>query len=364
MRTKNLLIALVSLLSLSSLSWACTDFRLAAKDGTVMVTRTLEFGTDLASNLRSSNRNRSFQTTAPDGKPGMAWKAKYGYVFLDGMNQDFAIDGMNEQGLSVEALYLPGATKYQTVPAGKEQQALPYLYFGDWLLSNFKNVDEVKQALPNIYVFAFKPAGLTTVFPLHYSIQDASGKGLVVEFVNGMLSLYENSLGVMTNSPTYNWQMTNLNNYLNLSPYNPKPIVEDGMTFAATGQGAGAIGLPGDSSPPSRFVKMTYLTKTALPINDAAGLLNLSQHIINNVDIPLGSVRTKQSNGSDQYETTQWTVFKDLTHKMLYYRTYGDLTLHGISMDSIDFSDNAKRLKMPIASKQYIQDQTEQFKNS
>ncbi len=362
---------LLSLLSVSATFFAlinpalaCTDFRLTAKDGTVLITRSMEFPIDMQANLRTVTRGKAFSTVAPDGKPGIAWKSKFGYLYVDGMNIDKAVDGMNEKGLSYEALYLPGEAEYQTVPQGKDSTALSYLALGDWILANFQTVDEVRNALKNIVVFAEKisvPGKPDMIFPLHFSIYDASGKGIVVEYVKGKLQVYDNEVGMLTNSPTYDWQVTNLRNYLNLSPYSPEPITSGGMTFAATGQGAGSVGLPGDTSPPSRFVKIVFLKHNARPGVDANDTVNLAEHIINNVDIPFGSVRAKQESGPDILEYTQWVVFKDLTHKVLYYRSYYDPTLRGISMDKIDFSENAARLKMPISAKQSTVDETAQF---
>src|SRR5579872_71431 len=190
---------LVSMLIHSA--FACTDFRLTAKDGTVLITRSLEFALDLKSELCTSNRDRNFTTTGPDGKPTMSWKTKYGYVFLNGLNIDMAADGMNEKGLSFEALYLPNFAEYQTVPAGHMDQAIPYYNFGDWVLGNFETVDQVRAALNTVYVYAEKlPQTDNTVFPLHFAIYDATGKGIVVEYVGGKLNVYENKIGVMTNS--------------------------------------------------------------------------------------------------------------------------------------------------------------------
>ncbi len=342
---------------------ACTDIRLVAKDGTVMVTRSMEFAADLHSNLRSSPRGRHYTFTTPNGVQGMQWNAKYGYVYLDGANQNYVVDGMNEAGLSVEALYLPGITKYQTVPAGKEAQGLPYIAFGDWLLSNFQTIADVKQALSSVYLFEQLLPGLgNMVFPLHFSISEASGKGIVVEFIDGKMTVTD-SIGVMTNNPTYSWQVTNLRNYVNLSPYNPDPIVANGMVFAATGQGAGMVGLPGDVSPPSRFVKMSFMAKNVYLAPDATALLNVSQHIINNVDIPAGLSRAKVG-GKETYETTQWVVFKDLTHKLFYYRTYKDLTLHAVDLSQIDFTEKAPALMMSIVSEPYVIDMTANFRNT
>ncbi|SRR5579883_767225 len=343
---------------------ACTDFRLKGQDGTVIIARSMEFAVDLKSNLMTSPRGRTFSDTAPNGKAGMSWKAAYGYVFLDGFNLGVALDGMNEQGLSVESLYLPGETLYPMVPDGQESHALSYVHFGDWVLGNFKTVDEVRQALANVYVFAQTLPQINMIFPLHYAIYDSTGKGLVVEFVNGKMMLYENIVGVLTNAPTYSWQITNLRNYVNLTPVTPKPVVAGGITFVATGQGSGMLGLPGDVSPPSRFVKISVLLKTVFPTNNVDDTLNLAQHIINNVDIPLGWVRETQQLNTATNELTQWVVFKDLTHKMFYYRTYGDLTLRAVDLSKINFAENAPQLKMPIVTKQYVVDMTQQFNGS
>ncbi len=359
----HLTIILFMLCSYSSPSLSCTDFRLTGKDGTVIVARSLEFAEDLNSNLRSSPRERLFNMSTVAGQPGLSWKAKYGYVYLDGANYDAAVDGLNEQGLSFEYLYLPGETQYPSIPAGKTQEALPYIHFGDWILSNFKTIAEVREALPKIYVYAEKISALgNIIYPLHAAIYEASGKGIVVEFVNGKMQVYDNQIGVMTNSPTYNWQLTNLRNYVNLTPYTPQPIIDHKILFAATGQGAGMVGLPGDVSPPSRFVKTAIMLATVIQPIDVASTLNVAQHIMNNFDIPLGFVREEKT-GNAVNELTQWVVFKDLTHKVLYFRSYDNLNLQAVSLSQINFSANAPLLKMPIKSPTTIQDVTADFIN-
>lgn len=362
-------IATATLLSASFLSillpntaLACTDFKITATDGTVLIARSMEFALDFKSNVRSSPRDRTFNTNAIDGKPGLSWRSKYGYVYADGLNVDSAIDGMNEKGLSFEYLYLPGETQYQTATSEQDKQALPYISLGDWVLGNFQTVEEVRQALTTIYVTDAKIPSIPNVtFPLHAAIYDASGKGIVVEFVKGKMQISDNTIGVMTNSPTYEWQVTNLRNYIGMSPYAPKPVTINGITYAATGQGSGMIGLPGDVSPPSRFVKTAVLKTAALPVNNAAGALNLAEHIINTVDIPLGTVRAKQSDGKDSNDLTQWVVFKDLTHKIFYYRTYDNMTVRAIDLSKIDFAPTAARLKMPMNNGPYVQDETQKF---
>ena len=342
--------------------WACTSFRLTAVDGTVLIARSMEFAQDMQSNLMTRVQGTPFNTQTANGKTGLSWTAKYGYIFLDSLNLGIPADGMNEEGLSMEALLFPGEAKYQAVPAGEEKQAVSYVHFGDWVLGNFKTVDEVRAALPTIYVFEEKlPELNNAVFPLHYSIFDASGKGIVVEYVEGNLNIHDH-MGVMTNAPTYDWQVTNLRNYVQLSPTNPKPVIAKGVTYAATGQGAGMLGLPGDISPPSRFVKMAVMLNTVLQPKTALDALNLSQHMMNNVDIPRGFVRVVDDHNTATMETTQWVIFKDLTHKKLYYRTYDDLTLRAVDLAKLDFSKNAKPLKMSISNSTPMVEVTDQFK--
>lgn len=355
------LLLFVSITSFNQPTWSCTDFRVTAQDNTVLITRSMEFAKDFKSNIRTTVRGKSFDNKTPDGKAALSWKSKYGYVYADGLNIPIAIDGLNEQGLSFGYLYLPNETKYQSIPDGKSARAIPYYHFGDWILGNFANVDEVLAALTDIYVYEQKiPEVGDIIFPLHASIYDATGKGIVVEFVDGQMNIYENKIAVLTNSPTYPWHVENLRNFVNLSPYNPKPVIVNGLTFIATGQGSGMMGLPGDTSPPSRFVKTAVLNKTAIPVKDALEALNLSQHIINNVDIPLGSVRSKENN-EELFENTQWVVFKDLSHKKFYYRTYNNMTVRLVSLDSVDFSEKAVELKMPLEGGNPIVDMTKEL---
>lgn len=348
----------------TQLTLACSDVRVIAQDGTVMIGRTLEFGPNVESDLISSQRGRIFKTTAPDGKQGLSWKAKYGYLYIDGFHLNFPLDGMNEKGLAFEALYLPGFAQYQTVTPTEDQQAIPYYKIGDWILGNFASVQDVKKALFQVKIFAkplSSPGHPNVVFPLHFAVTDATGQSIIVEYVKGKLHIYANKLGVMTNSPPYNWQLTNLRNYVNLSPYALKTLVIDGYHYSATGQGAGMLGLPGDSTPPSRFVKLAFLVKSVVPAANAQAALILAEHILDTVFIPKGMVQGVKGSNTPM-DTTQWTVFKDLTHRILYFNSYNNPTLKSIALDKVNFSPSAKQFKMPIASKRKVVNVTKQFK--
>ena len=356
MKISKVIIILLPLFFGYTSALACTNITLKAKDGTVLVARTMEFGPDLNSIIISSPRAKTFKTKAPDGKPGLSWNSKYGYIFADYFHCGHPVDGINEKGLSFGYLYLPGYTQYPTVPKGEDSKAISYVDFADWVLGNFSSAAQVKKALPRVDVFA-KPLSFSNlknvVFPLHAIITDAKGRSIVIEFVKGKVHVYNDKSGILTNSPTFDWQITNLKNYVNLSPYTPAPIKINGQTYSVTGHGSGMLGLPGDLSPPSRFVKMTVLISTAIPVKNAMAALILAQHIIDNVDIPRGMVRGEKGKKSP-LPTTQWVIFKDLTHHILYFKFYNNPTLQSVAMSKVNFSPNAKQIKIPISRSQII----------
>ncbi len=342
----------------------CTHIIIKAQSGAIVVGRTMEFGPELQSNLITKPRAHVFSNINLNGKTGKNWKNKYGYLFLNGFGVNHAIDGMNEKGLSFAYLYLPGFTQYQMVPAGHESQSLDYFSLGDWVLGNFSNIDDLKIALKTIYVYA-RPMNIgpykNIIFPLHAMITDSSGKSITVEFVKGNMYIYDNSTGILTNSPTYRWQIVNLDNYINLTPYSPHAIRVGSMLHTGTGQGSGAVGLPGDFSPPSRFVKMNFLVTSADPVKNADEALNLAQHIMNNVDVPRGVVRDEKS-AHTLSDTTQWILFKDLKNKIIFFKSYKNTTLQAIDLKQLDFSEGARQLSMPVMSRQIIMNVTDSYK--
>ena len=180
------------------------------------------------------------------------------------------IDGQNSAGLSISGNYLPGFTTYQTVTKDDTKYAA-ITESTAFILSQFATVKEAKQALSQYKVWSDKSTMVDGVNPeIHFLITDKSGHGLVVEYINGEAKFYDvnSNIKVMTNGPTYDWQLTNLRNYLNLSNKTIDLIKLDDVESNETktikdvngvGQGNGFLGLPGDYSPPSRFVKMATL---------------------------------------------------------------------------------------------------------
>jgi len=334
-------------LSLVSLAHPCTDFVVQAKDGAWVGGRSLEFGLDLQSILKVFPRRQQMVTQSPDMKEGLKWTSKYGYVGVTALGMNLTFEGMNEAGLSFGYLWLPGYTQYPTVASTDMKKALDFVDFGAWALGQFSTVAEVKAALRGVKIWGHSvpPLGVP---PVHAAIHDAQGNSIVVEFIGGEMKVHDNPIGVLTNSPPFDWQMTNLQNYVPLSATNAEPYTLRGKTIEFQGQGNGFLGLPGDWTPPSRFVRMaTYLRFATQPSTAMEGV-NLCEHLLNAVDIPLGVVREKGKGGSDY---TQWVVVKDQKNKVFYFRTYKDLCLKMIDLKKLDFDKGSmKSLNINVAT--------------
>jgi choloylglycine hydrolase len=328
---------------------ACTDVRLIAGDGTPMTVRTMEFAADLNSELQVLPRGMQFVSPGPNGD-GLKWTSKYGYVSMNAWNQPVATDGLNEAGLGFGALYLPGETEYQSVAANEGAKALSNIRFGNWVLSNFATVEEVKAALPNVVVWGEMVPQLGSFSPLHYVIHDKSGKSIVIEYVGGKVQVYDNTVGVLTNSPTYDWHLQNLRNFVNLTPVNAAPIKMGNVTYAGTGQGSGLHGLPGDPTPPSRFVMAAATAFLADKPKDATEALIVAEHLIDRVDIPKGLVRDYSEGGKPTGDYTQWTTFRDHANKVYYWKTYNDPALRAVDLSALDFSTGQPMRSLSIAA--------------
>ncbi len=314
-------------------AFACTDFVVQAKDGTLVNGRSLEFGLALQSTLTVSPKGQKKTSSAPNQKPGLTWVCKYGYLSVNAFGK-LAFDGMNEAGLSFGYLWLPNITQYPTVASGEMKMALDFVDFCSWTLGNFATVGEVKEALGNVRIWGHTIPSLGMA-PVLAAIHDAKGNHLVVEFVGGKMQLYDNPMSVLTNSPAFDWQMANLQNYLHLSPYNPDPMTFRGVNVVPGGQGGGLLGLPGDWTPPSRFVKIATLLRFAAPVTTGAEAVNLAEHLLNTVDIPSGTVREPDKNTGDY---TQWIVIKDMTQRVFYFRSYSDLALKKVDLRRLNFA--------------------------
>jgi choloylglycine hydrolase len=334
----------------------CTTFRIRTASGDVVVGRTMEFALDLGWRLLVIPRGTEFTGTAPDG-PGHAFRADHGFVGVGALGRSAATDGINDAGLSAALLYLPGYAEYQSadgVPAG---ELVSPDEVASLVLAGAGSVREAIDVVSNVTVWnrvedllASAPHGegpdwQGTVLPIHLVLFDAGGDAAVVEWVGGERHVHENPVGVCTNAPPFDWHVTNLRNYVNLSATNVSPLDLDGLSVKGLGEGTGLLGLPGDWTPPSRFVRATAIAHATLPVESTDAAMHAALHIVNAFDIPKGVVRSPE--GGD---FTAWSSVIDLAGRRYVLRTYDDPTPRILALDDLDLSLGASMHSAPLPS--------------
>ena len=347
---KNIFLLFIAVLILGhGRSLACTDFQVKADDGGIVIGRSMEFALEIGSEIVTFPRGEEIVSETPDGKKGLSWRSKYGFLGINALGLKRAVlDGLNEAGLAIECLWFPGSI----YDKAKGNEFIVITDLGLWLLGNFSTVDEVRNAIANQTLVGVYIPQLRQVPGFHVAVHDARGKNLVIEFIDGEKKIYDNPIGVMTNRPTFDWHLANLRNYLNLTPVDKESETIAGVGVEASGSGNGWLGLPGDWMPPSRFVRTVKLLHAAKPTKNSAEAVNLAEHILNAVDIPYGVIEA-QPTGHDY---TQWCVIKDLTNRVVYYRSYRDLVLKRIDMKQLNFNPGAplKTIRIEDGSRSVI----------
>ncbi len=289
---------------------ACTGVTLEARDGAVVYGRTMEWGSfDLNSQVVIIPRGYKFLAHTPDKKPGVTWQGKYGFIGLDGLDAEVTLDGMNEKGLAVGGFYHPGFAEYQKYDPAKASECMGPADVIAYLLSTCATVDEAKAAIAKVRVTPVIAPPIGMAPPAHYLVTEPSGKAVVIEYLKGELKLFDAPLGVITNAPTYDWHETNLRNFINLSPVAlPGKKIEE-LDFRPLGGGSGMIGLPGDFTPPSRFVRAVAFSKTARPTPTGEETVYEILRILDNFNVPLGAAEGEgEAKTKGMRSSTIWTT--------------------------------------------------------
>ena len=158
-----------------------------------------------------------------------------------------------------------------------------------------------------------------------------------MEIVGGKIEFFENTVGVITNSPGFKWHLTNLNNYINLYPGSAPDHKLSQQPLHAIGGNSGFLGLPGDATPPSRFVRAAFYRATAPQQPTGEQTILQAFHLLNNFDVPIG-IEHPAGKAPDMPSATQWTSAIDLTRRRVYYKTAYNNTIRCIDLAQIDFT--------------------------
>lgn len=333
------MIALIAVLSAGLLfadsADACTGISLNAADGSRVVARTVEWAAaPMQCGYVVAPRGHKHRSFTPSGENGLKYNSIYGYVGIYTEYEPFVVEGVNESGLSAGLFFFPQYGEYEEYEPKYNERTLCDMQFVSWVLSQFSSIDQVKDALKNVKLVTLDHK----IGSVHWRIAEPGGRMVVVEFVGGIPHFYDNPLGVLTNSPGFPWHMTNLDNYVNLVPgAAPDHYIKPGVELRAIGGGSGMLGLPGDFTPPSRFVRASFFATTA-PVS-ATGFDTVLQafHLLNNFDVPVGIQHPARKAPEGLPSATQFTSATDQKALKFYYRTAWNSNIRCIDLMSIDF---------------------------
>lgn len=314
---------------------ACTGIALKALDGSRVVARTVEWAaTPMQCGYVVAPRGHAHRSYTPTGDNGLEYTSVYGYVGIYTEYEPFVVEGVNEAGLSAGLFFFPQYGEYAPYNSADNDKTLCDMQFVSWVLSQFSTIDQVKQGLSKIDLVTLNHK----IGAVHWRITEPNGRMVVLEVVAGVPHFYENNLGVLTNAPGFQWHMTNLNNYVNLEPGSaPDNAITKGITLKSLGHGSGMLGLPGDFTSPSRFVRATFFQTTSPEWATGFDSVVQAFHILNNFDIPIGSQHVKSEIPKGMPSATQFTSATDLKAMKLYYRTAWNSNIRCIDLMDIDF---------------------------
>lgn len=313
---------------------ACTGITLKSKDGATIAARTVEWAESVMNTMYVVvPRHEKLQSLTPSGIDGIKFTAKHGYIGLAVEQKEFMVEGVNEKGLSAGLFYFPNYGKYQSYESVHKDKSLADFQVVSYVLAECSTVDEVKEALQKVRIINIDPRSST----VHWRFTEPSGRQIVLEIVDEELHFYDNELGVLTNSPGLEWHWTNLNNYINLVPGTLPEHHFGPIASKSFGHGSGLLGLPGDFTPPSRFVRATFFQLTAAQQPTAQETVVQAFHLLNNFDIPTGTEFGWGKSPANVPSGTQFTVATDTQNQMIYYRTMYNSNIRCIDLKTIDF---------------------------
>ena len=256
-------------------------------------------------------------------------------------------DATNERGLSMAGLNFPRFASYKPRLPGKKNIA-PFEFI-PWILSKCATVAQAKDLIRETSLLNEPFDDKTPLTPLHWMIADKNESIVVEQTVNGM-NIRENPVGVLTNSPAFPFHMLNLANYMNVSAGNPENRLSDEIDLKPYSRGLGAMGLPGDLSSASRFVRGTFTKLNSVCGDSEEESVTQFFHIMDS---------TKQTRGccdlgDGKYEYTVYTSCCNTEKGIYYYKTYGNSRINAVSLRNTN--PNRKTLyEFPLNITQDIQ---------
>lgn len=279
---------------------------------------------------------------------------------VDDMPKHYALTGMayivddyplyyeatNEKGLSMAGLNFPGNADYKPYVEGKDN-VTPYEFI-PWILGSCATLKQAKEKLAGLNLVAISYSDELPLSPLHWIISGREGS-VTVESVRDGLKIYDNPVGLLTNNPTFDYHMTNLVNYMNLTAEAPVNRMADKISLEPYSRGMGAMGLPGDLSSASRFVKAAFTKLNSVCGESEEESVSQFFHLLGSVEQQRGCVHM----GDGKYEVTIYSSCCNADRGIYYYTTYHNRQISAVDMSREDL-DGQALVAYPLINKQNI----------
>lgn len=298
----------------------CTAATYKTKD--FYMGRTLDYEFSYGEEITITPRNYpfKFRYTGEDS-------SHYAIIGMAHVTDEYPLyyDAVNEKGLGMAGLNFVGNAVYGEPVDGSKNVA--QFEFIPWILSKCGNLDEARKALSTLNLVGTPYSDNFPAAKLHWIIADKSG-AITVESVAEGLKIYDNPVGVLTNNPPFDRQMFMLNNYMHLSPKQPKNMFPENVGLETYSRGMGALGLPGDLSSASRFVRIAFVKTNSISgegENDSVGQFF---HILGSVDQQRGCCEVAEG----KYEITIYTSCWNADKGIYYYTTYTNHQITAVDM--------------------------------
>ena len=241
-------------------------------------------------------------------------------------NYPLYFDAANEKGVCMAGLNFPDNCAYKQEREGYKN--IPSYDFISYILSTCKDMDEVRKALKNINITDTPFSAKLTPSPLHWIIS-FKGESLTVESVAEGIKVYENPIGVLTNNPPFDYHISNLSNYMNLSAAPAENRFAPDTDIKEYSRGMGAMGLPGDLSSSSRFVRAAFVKFNSVCEDTESGSISQFFHILESV----GQVRGANRLQGHVYEITVYSSCINADKGIYYYKTYDNSEINAVDMN-------------------------------
>lgn len=256
-------------------------------------------------------------------------------------------EAMNESGLCMAGLNFPGYAHYHSTIQPDGYNIAPYELI-PWILGNCSSVAEAKPYLEKLNLINTPFTKELPLAPLHFILADKH-TCLVMEPMEDGVRLFDNPIGVLTNNPTFDFHMTHLRNYLHLMPTQPQNQLAPKLNLKPLGQGTGGLGLPGDVSPTSRFIRTVFAKSHSVCKHEEGSNLAQFFHILDSVSMIRGTVITPEG----LWDMTTYASCMNANQGIYYYKTYENNQIGAVYLHHENLKGNALKT-FPLINTQRI----------